>query len=74
LLKVLSDVLRLLVSLKPSLILLMKTPTLILESLGCHVLLGGALLVVKDVEKRVGVDAGVQPWVIKDGKRLSRET
>lgn len=57
LLKVLSNGLGLLVSLKPCLVLLMEPPTLVLESLGSHILLGGPLSVVENVEQGIGVDA-----------------
>lgn len=71
LLKVFSDVLRFLMSLKPSLILLMESPTLIFQSLGCHVLLGSTLLIVEYIEQSVRVHTGVQPRVIEDSEWLA---
>lgn len=59
--------------LKPSLVLLMKPPTLILERLSCQILLIAPLLVVEDIEQCVRVDASVKRRVLKDGKRLLGE-
>lgn len=67
LLKLLGDVLRLLMSLEPGLVLLVEAPALVLEGLGSEVLLVGPLSVVEKIEESIGVDSTsiVQPRVIK---------
>ena len=66
LLELLRDCFRLLMPLEPGLILLMESPTLILECLGCQVLLISPLFIVKDVEKRIWIYAGIQSRIIED--------
>lgn len=60
LLKLFRNVLRLLVPLKPRLILLVETPALLLQSFRRQILLVRALPVVKGVEQAVGVDPLVE--------------
>lgn len=60
------DGLWLFVSLEPRLILLVETPTLRLECLGCQVLLISTLSVVEDEKQRVWVEAGVQCRVVEE--------
>lgn len=67
LLKLFRDILGLLVTLEPRLVLLVESPALVLERLGSEVLLRRSLLVVKDVEQSVRVNARVKPGVIEDG-------
>ena len=55
LLKLLRDCLWLLVTLEPSLVLLVKAPALILQCLGREVLLVSSLLIVEDVEQRIRI-------------------
>ena len=71
LLKLLSDDLGFLVSLKPGVMLLVEPPALILECLGRQVLLRCSLLVVKDVEQGIWVDTRVQPRVVEYRQRLA---
>lgn len=61
-------------SLEPRLVLLVKTPALVLEGLGGEELLICALLVIKQVEQRIGIDAPglVQPWVVEDPEGFLR--
>ena len=59
LLKLLGDSLGLFMALEPSLVLLVETPALVLECLGCEILLIRALLVVEDVKERIRVDTSV---------------
>lgn len=70
LLKLLSDSFRLLVALKPSLILLVEAPTLIFEGFRSKVLLICTLPVVEHVKKCVRVHASVYSRIIKYGQRF----
>lgn len=70
LLELLRDSFGFFVSLKPSLILFMESPRLIFQGLGREVLLICALLVIEDVEQRVGVNARVEPGVVEDRQWL----
>lgn len=59
LLEFLCDALRLFVTLEPRLVLLVEAPALVLERLGCEVLLRRALLVVEYVKESIRVDTRV---------------
>lgn len=63
----------LLVTLKPSLVLLVEAPALVFQRPSCQVLLVASLLIVEDVKERVGIDPRVEPGVVEYRQRLLRE-
>ena len=74
LLEFLCDCLGFLMSLEPSLVLLVEPPALVLERFGREKLLVRALSVIKQVEQRIGVDPPriIQPRIVEDGQWLLR--
>lgn len=66
------DCLRLLVALKPGLILFVESPGLALKRLRCQVLLIRPLSVVESIEQTVCVYSTVQPRVVKNTQGLLR--
>lgn len=74
LLELFGDVLRLLMSLKPCLILFVEAPALVLKGFSSQILLIRPLSVIEQIEEGIRVDTAgiIQPGVIEDGKGLLR--